>query len=318
MKRFLSLLVLILLFNSCDDGDINVVSLDFASTSVSKCGSETSNFFIYTVKDKRSIILKIPEGTFDNKVTLDGQQRELLIDNSSIKVIYREYSDNITTSTICSDIPAAYPTVTKEWIAKSGGKVIITVAAVKTENATDGSNRISSYNYTISFKDIAFATGDGEQRNDVLAFGVYNNIAKQPTAFNTLDLKKCDDRSLYYKFSGNEALALNVDDAIFQTAKNNLTIPQTIAIDGTTNTLRYIVLEDNSLFTISNFCGTTPTPFTPVDLWVADNGGVIQVTASDVASVTHYEIKFNNVILSKDNTSFKLGTSYLFGIYPPN
>jgi hypothetical protein len=138
MKSVLSLILVLLFLNSCDDGNINVISFDFSKAKAQSCNMGISGkFFVFSKQDQRTFIIQTSELNFANEVTPEGAPRIILINGTTDKVLYREYSDKITDGTICSAIPPVSPVVTKELLAV-GGSIVITTTAVTSENATDG------------------------------------------------------------------------------------------------------------------------------------------------------------------------------------
>jgi hypothetical protein len=320
MKSVFSLILVLLFLSSCDDGNINVISFDFSTTKAQSCNMGIENkFFVFSKQDKRAFIVQTSELNFTNEVTADGIPKTILINQTNNKVIYREYSDNIIDATICAAIPPISPVVTKELTA-IGGSIIITTTAVTTENSTTGSSRITSYNHEIYFQNIRFDTGANEQTNDKIAFGTYSTTATLPVDFTGLTIKNCtNDNSYLFKTSGNQALILKVDSALFDTTI--VGIPKTRLIDGTTNKLSYTVFLNNVNQEL--LCSTT-APL-PIESWNANNSttingsltGVIEVITNSIGNGNfEHIIRLKDVTLSK-GISFKLGNDYLFGNYTP-
>ncbi|HEX8577331.1 MAG TPA: hypothetical protein VF677_13635 [Flavobacterium sp.] len=314
MKNLLACLCIILLFNSCDDGDLSVVSFQFVPENVKACkGAGTgSRFFLYNIKDSRAFILKIPEETFKNEIVSEAIPIEI---NSSISLIYREYNGSLASETICSDIPASNPVVTKEHIA-TGGKIYITTSAVRTTDQATGATRVTGYNHSIIIKDVTFNVDGGTQKNEEINFGIYN---EPETTFNVLSntsvatFSKCPGTNNYYIINGAQAVTLTADPSLF----NNTPGVKPIAlINGTTTALK-LQLYNNNLIS-SSFC-TGPTP---IETWTANNGnatsGQIEVTTTTNASNFTHTIRLKNVTLTKANVSFNLGTYFLLGTYTSN
>ncbi len=323
MKKILALLVLSIVFYSCDNGNIDVVSFDFSTPTVKSCNSgNATSFYVYSFKENRAFILQIPESSFPNEVTADGVPRELTI-NATNKVTYREYSGTVSINTLCSVLPPTAPTVTKDWSA-IGGTISMVTTKVVTPNATDGSTRITSYNHTITLKNIVFNTGNGEQRNDSIEIGTFTTTPIVPINFSLLDIKNCTaNASTYFKTSGNQALSVTLDSTVFTAPTLGVRI---FPIDGTATQFSYKVYAD---ILPDNFFCTSPVPTLPSveELWIADNStnvngvtsGIIEVTTeTNGGSTFKHTIRLLNVTVTKGPVSFNWGTSYLFGVFPPN
>lgn len=163
MKKIFVLLLSVLLF-SCDDGDITLQSFDFDSQSIQKC---SDNNLIFKIKNTELLLINIPESSFLNEETPDESPRELTI-NSTNKVIYRKYSGNLSSSTICSLIPPASPTVSKEWNATGGKIYVITDKILDTDQIT-----IIGYTHNITFENISFSNSDNTFSFTSYIFGDY-------------------------------------------------------------------------------------------------------------------------------------------------
>jgi len=163
MKKFFALVLTIFLF-SCDDGDITLQSFAFETQSVQKC---SDNNLIFKIKNDELLLIDISESNFVNTVTPDGTPREVSI-NSTNRVIYRKYSANLTSTTICSIIPPASPVVNKEWNA-TGGKILIETDEVFD---TDGIT-IIGYTHNITFENVSFSNPDNTFSFTTYIFGDY-------------------------------------------------------------------------------------------------------------------------------------------------
>ncbi len=313
MRHFILLLILAFSVNGCNDGDLDVVSFDFTGVNASSCNLQT--FFVYAIKDKRTFIIQIDESNFKNAVTPVNMPIQVPISGIT-KVTSREYNATITNSTLCSSPPDASLVKTKEWIA-TGGMIEITTTAITDENQSTNSSSIGSYNHTIVFKNIAFNTGDSEQKNDIIQFGIYKKVnPNKLTIDQGINPFVCGaDKSVLYKFSGNQTLTLNVDPTIFDTTILNT--PKTRLTNTTNNKLTYRVLSSGAVVITNNYFCTATTPFQDVEAWTSQNAtGTIQVVTEDNAPNGYkHTIKLLNVIMEKGDLKFRLGNNYLYGIY---
>lgn len=313
MKKFLILLLTTLIINGCDDGEIEVVTFDFTGVAAKSCNLQT--FFVYAFKDNRTFILQIDDINFKNVVTPSGSPIIVPIAGNT-KVTYREYNANISDQTLCSSPPDAGLIRTKEWIA-TGGIVEITTTAVLDENTSLNSSSIASYNHTIVFKNVAFNTEEGEQKNDIIQFGIYNKInPNKLTIEPSLNPIACGTNpNVLYKFSGDQTLTLNLDPTLFDTAVLNTAKVKNI--DNATNKLIYRKLSTgNTVLTNAYFCSST-VPFQNVELWTSQIAtGTIQViTENNMPNGYKHTIKLLNVVMEKGDLRFRLGNEYLFGVY---
>jgi hypothetical protein len=302
-----------LLFSSCNDGNLDVVSFDFTGVSAKSCNLQ--KFFIYSIKDKRTFIIEIDEINFKNKVTTVGVPIQVPISGAT-KVTYREYNEAVNDQTLCSSPPDAGLIRTKEWIA-TGGTIEITTTAVFDENQTTNASSIASYNHTVVLKNIAFNTGEGEHKNDIIQFGIYNKPNLYKLAIDqTINPFTCGiNRSVLYKFIGNQTLTLNVDTAIFDTSVLNT--PKIRTTNTTNNKLTYRVLSTGNIAITSSYFCTTTTPFQEIEVWTSQiTTGTIQVvTENNAPNGFKHTVKLLNVIMENGSLKFRLGNEYLYGIY---
>ena len=321
MKRILSLLSLLLLITSCDDGNLTVDVIDFSDVAAVKCPNKET---IYKIKDAVMLVLEIPSITFVENETPDGEPIILQI-NSTNKVTYRKYNGIVSAENICPNLPSGFPSLIEQWTAKDG-RIEITAKAIKSTNATTGFVTITGYNYNIVFKDITFQKPSGPQTESKFIFGNYNTT-KSPLAFgfdqrvNKSTCTTADNR--IFNFSGNEALLLDILDYASLFPNEVTTTPRT-ALISSNNKLKYLLYSG----TINNadFCSII-LPSTPAltEQWDAINGvdmvsGIIEVTTitSGTGVGFQHTIHLKNVTFKKRNTTFNLGTDYTYGSFETN
>lgn len=315
MQRiFLYLLISVLLF-SCDDGKIEVASFDFAGASIKSCNEGVvNNFFVYTIKDNRAIIIKIPENSFTNQVTTPIQSLTISGANT---VTYRDYASNISDANICGFPTLVNTPLIKEWNG-IGGQIEIETNIVKSENTTTGATLYDSYNHKIKLVNTSFVNTDGgQQRADQIILGAYN----KPNLYRLFDfvpndnVRKCTATGPFYKISSSQTLVLDVDNSIFSTT--NLGIPKIRLINGSTNKFTFRAFFAPQ--TDASVCSTTAPPANTIaETWTARNGGTIEVTtATDPTNPGQFKhsIRLINVVLEKGTLNFSLGNDYKFGSF---
>ncbi|WP_298537272.1 hypothetical protein [uncultured Algibacter sp.] len=134
---FTLITLLLILFYSCNDGDIITVELDFEDTFES-CGS--TNLTLYKTKEDPSESLSL----FLNGVTLDdilevdedGIFEKAYSINTSNPFNYRTYSNtNLPSNLFCNDVPNSEVIITQDIESTSGVAILKTVL---TEDDNDG------------------------------------------------------------------------------------------------------------------------------------------------------------------------------------
>ncbi len=157
MKKFLFSSLLFVLF-SCDDGDLQIETLDFDSASIQFCTTVVANEanVLFKLNDSEALILQLAAGTIKNEVTTDTIESSVGA-NGPTKIIYRTFSDKVSKAYFCSEIPLTEPMVIEEIIAEGGTVSITTVLS------DDG----ISYEHTIELIEISLLTSENNRITDL-------------------------------------------------------------------------------------------------------------------------------------------------------
>ncbi|MEY3500910.1 MAG: hypothetical protein RL308_2579 [Bacteroidota bacterium] len=158
MKRLIGLLACIMLFNSCDDGDIKLDTFNFdPAAAINDC--DVNNGLFFKVKNNEALLLKTPISTFENVVTAANTPRTLLI-SSTNQVVYRLFDSIISNAYFCSTFPPASPMVLDEWNAAYGVTGTSGLIEVTTTAVLDPTTQaVTGYNHYVVFKNITFSNG---------------------------------------------------------------------------------------------------------------------------------------------------------------
>jgi len=313
MKRIFGLLALVLFLNACDDGEVTVQTIDFASVDAVKCNL---NDIIYKLKGSEILALEVPasQNAFINEPTILDTPRIINL-NGTNRVVYRSYSGPVSANNICATLPATTPIVIEEWTANSGRIEIITTAIYNT-NATTNATTISKYNHYIVFKDVTFIKPSGIQVYETFVFGNYQtNATSLPFAFDVNAVQKCIASNQIYNFSGSESLTLDISPSLYPN-----TVGTQSDVISATNKVTYKLFTSG--LSQSYFC-VNPTPSLPIlnEEWNAVDGvsnvsGIIEVisTTESASSFRHF-IHLKKVTFRKGNSTFYLGDDYLYGSF---
>ena len=171
MKKIIGLLSCLLIFGSCDDGDITTKGVEFDPNAPVKSCS-VNNGLYYKINGPEALILQTPPTSFTKEVT-GNQPRTVLIDNNT-KVLLRSFNNTVTASYFCSVIPSSTPIVTEEWDALPGvsgqsGYLEITTTVLVNQTTKD----TTGYNHNIVFKNITFANSKSSFVYDNYVYGTY-------------------------------------------------------------------------------------------------------------------------------------------------
>lgn len=148
MKKLFVLVASVFMLQACDDGDITLQSFNFGTASIQKC---SNNNLIFKTKGKELLIVNVPFSSFENSETPIDNPRIIPINNIN-QVVYRIYSDNVSSSTVCATLPPSIPVVEKEWNATGGSIQVISRAIYAPNNTT-----ITGYTHNIKFVNINFS-----------------------------------------------------------------------------------------------------------------------------------------------------------------
>ena len=314
MKRVIYGLMLALVFNSCDDGNLTQEVISFDSVTTQSC---TTNNIIYKIKGQEALLIENPSNSFTNDPSAVGSPTIIDI-NSTNRVVYRFYNGTLSSTMFCETIPPSSPTVTDEWIA-TAGKIYITTTAIKNTNSATGRTSITGYTYNIVFKNITFSKKNGTQVYETFVFGDYSRTIT-PLVFGFDEtLEQCPSTKQIYNYTSGETVTLdNIDTNLIKNQITPLNTPRTALIGTTTNKLVYRSFS-NGIVTPSYFCNTSvPNVPTISQEWIGETGvvntkGIIEVTTTNVLNTYTHHIVLKKVTFVKGNNNFTLGDSYVWG-----
>lgn len=150
---FLGLLALLL---SCDDGNLQIETIDFDSVNIQTCEAvtlETKIFF--KINGSEALILELENGKLKNEASAGEIESNV---GTGSKLTYRIFSDDISNTYFCSEVPLTEPTVISE-IQAENGKVLITTVGVETDTVT--------FEHTLKLSDISFITETDSRITDL-------------------------------------------------------------------------------------------------------------------------------------------------------
>ncbi len=159
MKKLI-LLLGVLLFHSCDDGDLQIETLDFDSVAVQFCTDPIdptlSNVF-FKINGDEALILTLQANALNNGVVGTDTIPTAINLSTQTQLVYRIFSDNVDTAYFCDAIPPTEPVVTEEIVAESGQ---IIINSVLSEDGT-------MFVHTIQLSGIILVNSIGESITDL-------------------------------------------------------------------------------------------------------------------------------------------------------
>ena len=156
MKNIFVLCIIALLV-SCNDGDLQIETIDFDSVGISNCESTvtTSSTIFFKINNKEALILELQSGILKNEVS--SEVITSLVPSQS-KLTYRVFSDNVSSNYFCDVIPTTTPSVIEE-IESENGEVRITTTLA--EGTTD------TFEHTIQLSEITFISSTNQRITDL-------------------------------------------------------------------------------------------------------------------------------------------------------
>ena len=155
MKKCLGIVLCSLLF-SCNDGDLEIETLDFDSvTNIQNCGelSVASANVLFKINADEALIVELPSGALKNEVTTEDIAVNV---NESGSVIYRIFSGDVSSSYFCDNVPPVDPVVLEE-ITAADGIIYITTRAKDS----------ITFEHNIRLSDISLITGNNSRITDL-------------------------------------------------------------------------------------------------------------------------------------------------------
>ncbi|WP_373517609.1 hypothetical protein [Pricia sp.] len=320
MKKILFLALLIGL-SSCDDGDLQIEEVDFEAANIESCpglADPTQTTFFFKIDEDEALLLNLAGGLINNETSEPGTLASTIPEPSNL--IYRFFSDNVTSAYFCDAIPPLEPSVVKENLATAGNIIVDTKVDTLTAETKD-------YRHTISITDLSLNNDQGEQLTDLstLVYGDFitkpKNSAKLevpfsnyadivPTACTTAPI---DGTIRLYKVFNDEFIALDVAtlDTMFINKATD-TIPRILDLKDK-EVFKYVVFDtvaDNDLACAASYAEN-------IKSWrfVSTAGNLKVETVASVpdanGSITYtHNITLENMVLtSKANGTATTGVS---------
>ena len=120
--RKLVMYVVILTFFSCDDGDLQIETIDFDSTStINTCNTiEVAQENVsFKINGSEALILTLPANLLKNEATTEDITSSIS-ESGPVILTYRTFSETVSTEYFCASIPPTTPLVLEEIVAKNG------------------------------------------------------------------------------------------------------------------------------------------------------------------------------------------------------
>ena len=163
----------LLAFLSCDDGDLQIETLDFDSVDPQTCETlipeDPNGYVLFKINGDEALILELPSTALKNEVATNVEST--VSATGTTKVTYRIFDATVTNDYFCSSVPLITPVITEEILAEAG-TVIIT---------TDTTAVDTVFEHTISLSGISLVTSANTRITDlsINEFGTVSTTASQ-------------------------------------------------------------------------------------------------------------------------------------------
>ncbi|MCL6265319.1 hypothetical protein [Flagellimonas myxillae] len=154
MRKLFFPILLLLIIGGCDDGDLQIETIDFNNVAIQFCDQPQASGrnIVFKTNETEALILNLNSGLLNK-----GVIGETIVTESSIpgqsQLTYRNFSGTISSSYFCDDIPPATPTVAQEVEAEDGTVIVETSAS---EDETE-------FEHIIRLSGVSFVTENGER-----------------------------------------------------------------------------------------------------------------------------------------------------------
>ena len=230
--------LLLLAAVACSDGDLQIENIDFDGGTVTSCPlqfnqTDIQRTLFFKIVEDEALILQLQSGLIASATASDTATSSLA--NQST-LTYRLFSENVTSSYFCSDIPPATPTILEETTASSG--VLSLISLVDTVNFAT-----KTYAHDISISDLTLLGNNGERITDGpgLDFGTYTTTVDSSvdlifSNYNGLAIASCGNEGAtiqLFKVINDEAISLEFPSSIL--ANEVTSEPRTVALGSMVN-----------------------------------------------------------------------------------
>lgn len=131
--RQLSIILLIFITLSCDDGNFDVPEFDFSNIDINNCG----DIVLFKINDNETLIIELNANTAidEDFLLTDWDNKEFSLSESGTNtIIYRTFDSKPPINYFCQNIPPTTPTTLNEWLGS--GSLIVDTVLTEDDNDT--------------------------------------------------------------------------------------------------------------------------------------------------------------------------------------
>ena len=138
MKNLFSFLFLLLIFTSCNDGDIIITSFEFNDADLQLCnGAKENEFVFFKINESinEAISYNFTHDTFSDTIPIPDPIF-IELDQNSNSLVYRTFNIKVTNDYFCTNVPPSNIVILEELRGIQGTAEILT--EIVTEDDNDG------------------------------------------------------------------------------------------------------------------------------------------------------------------------------------
>lgn len=211
MKKIKYIVLGIVALTACNDGDISVQSMNFSNSDIQNC-----NGLYFKINGKELLVADFNKGDFSDQLDINAplNEEQSFQITSSHPIIYRVYSDKVTSNVICSAIPPSEPIVNSEYISIPGATVIY-----KKNMITSWANSSANikYFFDINFNHLTLTKGEEQIKYENYSFGTYTFETRNMTFNFTNPVVNCDNSTLFQNVDAELSFNISEDLKSIQT-----------------------------------------------------------------------------------------------------
>lgn len=340
MKKIFSLIAVLVLLSSCDDGDMTFKTFDFSTATARRCTDVEDGELFYKINGTEALIIQLADGQLINSPNIISgvnTAREITISGNN-KITYVNYPTGTapTESTMCTRIDNGTAGSDEQWI----GTGVITVLTT----ATVVEGKITGYIHVVTLKNITFTKGSESITINNNNFGTitipnpftfnFSSDSSDPDA--TPVIEGCTNNDYLFTIASANLLLLDLSD--LDAALEPGVIERPLVLTGNNPDRLYFTVYDGTVLT-SRICDggavTSPNPISNLR-WsvIAPSGSATPsikiVTEVEVGSTYKSTVYLKNIVfanINKPTETFNLNDvaastittdGYLFGAYLHN
>jgi len=291
MKKIFLVLTAIVLFSSCDDGNMTFKTFNFSAGAVpASCPDNRGTIYqingteVLLFKLDTSLLLNVPSPMVNGVY----QPTRVAVGSGTNRMYYRTYSGIPNAATFCGS--SGTPNLVEEWPG-NGTLLIIT-----TEVRVDG--KLTGYERQITIESATFSNGEQEVTITGNNLGAFTELLNYNFDFPGDIVATCST-TLAYKTNGVQSLELYLENPAYlsgSTALADINLNDDLLPQQDNNNLYF--RKFNTTVTRNNICTGLPSGTVQTQLWRAISGTVkiIPTPDSEDSSRTDYEIRLYNAV----------------------